>query len=151
MGNGWYSAGGAGGGSGGGGGGGFSADNGNDERGAFATKIITQNAQGNLTSRFSGRFSKILKVALICIPQSTGTGLDIDITVEHSGLGEDFDIHTASDTSSTYDFVANEITEIDITALFAGVADDGDYIGVNIDHQNIGQSVDYLGILVETR
>jgi hypothetical protein len=151
MGNGWYSGGAGGGGAGGGGGSGFSADNGNDERGAFATKIITQNSQGNLTARFAKRFSKILKVALVCIPQGTGNDLDIDITVEHSNLGEDFDIHTASDTSSTYDFVANKITEIDITALFEGIADDGDYIGVNIDHQNIGQSVDYLGILVETR
>ena len=126
----------------------FFAVNGNDFVGSYATVVVGSNAEIHLTFFAPLDVITLNSVKVMLIPQSTGSTLDIDITAEFAAEGELSTANTASDLVTTYNFTADTVTSLDITSLFSGMTA-GDYAGVLVDHNSIGQNVDYLGVLIE--
>ena len=64
-------------------------------------------------------------------------------------VGEDAQINAESDTTTVYDLTgtSNQITEIDISAVFSSLAA-GHYCGIQIDHNGIGGTIEYIGIRI---
>ena len=126
----------------------FFAMNGNDDISNYATDVIGSNSTDYITGRVPLAATTISKIAVVLIPATTATGLNIDFAVSYAANGEDITTHSGADTTSTYNFTANEFTEIDLIAIFGSISG-GDFFGIEVDHQSIGQNVHYLGVLVE--
>lgn len=82
------------------------------------------------------------------IAGATGSGLDIDVIINYANpLTETYNANSASDTSTVYATTLDEILTIDFTALLSGVSA-GDVIGVNVDHNGIGQTNYYIDLVL---
>jgi hypothetical protein len=90
------------------------------QEGEFAPVIICDANDERASFGFSipSSFNSVEKCAIWCLgPTNVGVNIDIDITVRYAQNGEAYNAHSQSDTTSTYNFTVNEITEIDITSL----------------------------------
>lgn len=119
--------------------------------GDFRVQRIGASAAFPFTFSIPSDFEEIVTLAAIVIPSAgaAGAGRDIDLTSDFGALGELFNANSQSDTTTTYDFtgLTNTLTTINLAPVFSGVAA-GDYCGVTIDHNGIGGTIDYLGILL---
>ena len=96
-------------------------------------------------------FQSIDKLVLRACPGSgaAGTGKNIDLFSDYMGTGELFNIHTESDTTSTYDTgVADTLFELDISGVFSSVQP-LDLCGILVDHNSVGGTIYYLSIQLE--
>ena len=115
--------------------------------GDYRVKSLGQNASFKFTFGIPGEATTILKIALIVTPVATVNNVDIDLNGDFGLDGEVFNFNSASDTTTTYSFIINEFSEINLTALFAGVQG-GHNCGIFVDHNSIGTSLNYYGTLV---
>lgn len=127
----------------------FQADYSSNE-GNFRTKVVGGGGSFNFNFVVPHDFSSIDNLVIVGIIQSgaIGTNRDIDLFSNYGTIGEVFNNHLESDTTTTYDFStysAGEIIEIDISGVFTNLSA-GDYCGINIDHNGIGGQIEYLGI-----
>jgi hypothetical protein len=109
----------------------------------YASAAASTNGQANYSFHVPDDFVTLISAHAYAIPASTASGLDIDVVVNWATAGEIFNANTSSDTSSTYSVVASTIYQFDITSLLTGVSPD-DSVGVEFNHNSIGQTVDYL-------
>ncbi|MHA2067515.1 MAG: hypothetical protein ACXABY_24370 [Candidatus Thorarchaeota archaeon] len=125
----------------------FSARGGSGFSGDYGGLPVASNSQGYFTIHFPADFNSIVAMELIGIPTGTFTTQDIDLFTDYAATGEDAQTHSESDTVSTYSGTANLILALDISGLFsAAVA--GDHGGVQADHNSIGTTITYIGILL---
>lgn len=76
-------------------------------------------------------FETLEKAVLVVISEVTKSSVDLDIYIDYGKDGEAENAHSESDTSSTYNLTADEMTEIDISALLANL-EAGDYLGMKV-------------------
>ena len=125
----------------------FFATNGNDTRGTYATVVIASNANVDITFFAPNDLVDFGTAEVVLMPVATNTLRDIDIIVNYATVGEDLALNVGSNTTATYDLIADQIKSIDITSLLGSIKA-GDFVGVNIDHNSVGQNIDYLGVLI---
>jgi hypothetical protein len=118
----------------------------------FRVRSVSGTGQWNFIFRVPKDFNSVSKVSLEYVVDSAGapgTGKDIDITANYGAAGEPYNQHSASDTTSTYTIPAqNRFGSLDITILFSNLAAN-DNVGIETDHNTIGGSIAYLGVLIE--
>lgn len=93
-------------------------------------------------------FDTLVGISLIGQANAAVVAGDIDLTSEYGAVGESASNHTETDTTSTYNFNINELTKLDLSSVFSSLAA-GDYAGVFVDHNGVGTTINYLGILLE--
>lgn len=111
----------------------------------YAGNPVGAKSQGYFTFYAPRDFGTIVAAYLVSIPQATFTNQDVDLYTQYGTIGEAYNQHSASDTTSTRSGTINVFNQYDITTLLANLTA-GDYVGVYIDHNAIGATVLYLGI-----
>ena len=113
-----------------------------------------RNISGSGSHRFTfyvpEDFGSLEELVLVGIAAATVAGVDIDLETDYAPAGQDSQVNSESDVTSTYSFTVNEITEVDISAVFSNLAA-GHYCGIFVDHNAIGTTVTYLGIRLRYR
>jgi hypothetical protein len=123
----------------------------NANLGNYRTRSIS--ATGGQRFAFPGipeDFNSLVSIYLVGIVSSgaDGSGKDIDIYTDYGGNNELYNIHTESDTTSTYDLTGqtNKRTNvIDLSTVLTNLGA-GDSIGLFVDHKGIGGAINYIGI-----
>jgi len=121
----------------------------NADLGNFRVLSIATNGDGRITFGAPIDFSHLASLYLVAIPPAGAAEPDVDIDLysHYGAVGELYNTHSESDTTTLYDFTnqANKITKIDITHLFSNLSG-GDICGLCIDHQGTPGTIHYLGI-----
>lgn len=112
-----------------------------------------QTIAGTGAFRFSFRvpddFASLISLNLMFIvaPGAAGPNKDIDLTSDYAALGEVYNTHSQSDTTTLYDFTGqdNKWTAMDISGLFSSLSA-GDFCGLLVDNNAIGGNLYVLGI-----
>lgn len=129
----------------------FATRNASSQIGNHPVQSITTASSGFFGIRIPDDFASLNSAVILLIVSSTvaaqGPGRDIDILVDAGGNGEAYNTHTASDTTTTYDFTGqtDQIVELPITTLLSFAAA-GDQVGIQVDHNGIGGTLYYLGV-----
>lgn len=76
-------------------------------------------------------FTSLVSAVVVVNCDVAGTGIDVDIASAYGKEGEDADAATESDTTTTYNFAADEYATIDISGILSGI-EAGDIVGVQI-------------------
>jgi hypothetical protein len=88
-------------------------------------------------------FTSIVSVRVFGIAGATGSGLDIDLTLNNSDPAtEVYNANSASDTTSTYNTTIDRWLTLDVTPLFVAVSAN-DQVGINVIHNTLGLTVYY--------
>ena len=122
----------------------FNADYGSSFN-KFRTRSLGTNGLFDFTFCIPSDFSSLVELVFVVIPIGTVATVNIDLASEYGGAGEAFNTHAETDTTSTYSFTADLMTEIDISGVFSSLAA-GDYCGIEADHNAIGTTLHYLGV-----
>lgn len=121
----------------------------NANLGNIRTREIGGTGAHRFTFSIPSDFVSLVSCDLIGIISTgaAGSGRDIDLSSDYGAIGEAYNIHTESDTTTTYDFTgkANQYASIDISTVLSSLSA-GDFVGVFVDHNAIGGSIDYIGI-----
>jgi len=117
--------------------------------GTFRTRSVGATGNQNFNVVVPDDFVSLVSVEAIVIVSGAGApgaGKDIDLNSNCGNVGEAYNANSESDTTSTYTIPAqNVVWEMNVSSVFSGISA-GDYCGINIDHNGIGGSIDYLGI-----
>jgi len=119
----------------------------NNNQGNFRNRSIASNGGYRFTFKIPDDAREIVSVDLVGFPDSTFTGQDIDLDTDYGAIGEPYNQHSNSDTTSVYSMTANQLSEIDLLPVLPNV-DAGDYCGVFVDHNGIGSAVHYIGVKI---
>lgn len=118
-------------------------------RGSFSVLSVPTNGVGNFVFHVPDQIVTITAIQLICIPTAgaAGASRDIDFYSDYGTLGEAFNIHSEADTTSVFDLSsqADKLMIFDITSVLSNVQP-LDFVGITVDHNMIGGSIDYLGV-----
>lgn len=76
-------------------------------------------------------FTSLTSAYIFGFSTGDGTDIDLDISSEYAKEGEDYNLTSESDTSSTYDFVANDFTKIDVSGILTGI-EAGDHVSIKL-------------------
>lgn len=127
----------------------FYPTDGNTVFGTYSVDTIGSNSSGAVTFHAPEDVDSITAVYLYCIidAAAAGSGKDIDFTTNYGTIGEAYNAHTGSDTTSTYDLtgLSNQIYAFNLTSLFSSMSKD-DVGGILIQHNSIGGNIYYLGV-----
>jgi hypothetical protein len=119
-----------------------------DNYGDYRVQTIATAGDWRFTFKIPQEAVTITSIKIICIPAGIGVDEDIDLTSDYAAVGEVFNNHSESDLASVYSYTDDQITEFEIlTKVFNSVAA-GDNCGLYIDHNVLGHSIHYLGILI---
>lgn len=119
--------------------------------GNYSGTNIASNSQGYFNFHFPSNLLTLTSLNLIGIvtPAAALAGRDIDRYSHYGSVGQAYNTHSQSDLATTFDLStqSNMIWQMDISSLFTSWAA-GDCAGLQIDHNSIGGSIYYLGILL---
>jgi len=116
--------------------------------GEYRARSLTSNSAENFTFQVPSDFNTLSKLVLIGSANGTIVTQDIDLFSDYALVTELFNTNSEADTITTYSFTANIFTEIDISGVYSVLA--ADHIcGLTVDHNAIGTTINYLGILME--
>jgi hypothetical protein len=126
----------------------------NAQYGNYAVNNTGSNASAYFNTKVPDNFLSLVNCFVYGIidPSTAGASKDIDIYVDYATVGEAYNTHTASDTTTVYDLTGtgNQIYRFTLNSLLGSLAGD-DSLGVQMDHNAIGNSIYYLGIEIEYR
>lgn len=128
------------------------ASNTSAARTPYPTRAAGSTAQTYFPLTIPENFTSMDSVKIYGIAGATDTGLDIDVIINFADpTSEAYNANSASDTASTFSTTVDEFLILDITSIFSGVSI-GDQVGINVDHNGIGQTIYYTqGVLVYNR
>jgi len=109
---------------------------------------MTANATNTFGVAFPAEAVEIVGLYGIVTAEATVSGVDIDLTSTYNALNEPINQHQESDTSGTYDFTADVMTEMNLSGVFVQ-ASAGDTGGITIDHNGIGTTAYYFYFRVD--
>lgn len=127
----------------------FYAVNGNDfyPGSSYATVVVAANADIHITFAAPSNMGRFGKAYVIILPTQTSTNKTINITTQYAAIGEQFNTHTANTNNLLLDFVQGQMKAIDITSMLSSLAA-GDFVGVYVKQNSIGQYMHYLGVYI---
>lgn len=116
----------------------------------YRVQNVAATGSWNFTWRVPFDFDKL--VALHCIfiagNNAEGTGKDIDLESMYHHTGEVLNIHNEVDTTSTYTLPGLGVGGLlDVSSVYSSLSAD-DECGLNVDHNSIGGSLHYIGIIL---
>jgi len=117
----------------------------NAGHGDFRVRQISSTGNFDFTFLVPKDFGTLVELVMVAIPDGTAAAADIDLSSDYGAAGEAFNTHSEANTTITYPLVTNELVEMDISSVYAAISA-GDYCGLNMNHQALGFTVDYLGI-----
>lgn len=122
----------------------------------YRTRSINAGGAFRFVARIPDDVGTITRIALICAPigGAAGPAKDIDILCDFAAEGENVVANSQNDTTTLYDFsgMADDWVAIDLTTLLTGGTPSlspGDILGIQVDHNGIGGSIQYAGIQLE--
>lgn len=123
-----------------------------DDKGNYRTHRITTSGSHRFTFIIPSDFTNLAGLNLVGIIGSgaDGSGKDIDLSSDYAKQNELFNTNSESDTATSYDFTGKTdvMTYLDISSVFSSI--EANHIcGVFVDHNAIGGSIDYIGVLLE--
>lgn len=118
--------------------------------GAYPTVSVGSAGVGRFLFRTDQRFTSAMICELVGVPSvsASGPNKDIDVKIEHAAPSEATDAHTITDTATDYDLsgLDGRISVIaDLTKYLVALGP-GEYVAVEVTHNNIGGAIDYLGV-----
>jgi len=122
----------------------FNTAQGDGTKGDHQVKSIGTTGSLNIEFHIPQDYTATTSIVMVAIPESTGSGKDIDLTSDYGAAGETFNIHSESNVAITYTFTTDQIDEFDISSVFSSIAA-GDYCGLLWDHNGVG-TVKIIGI-----
>lgn len=125
----------------------YTATNYDAEHGDFRVRNIGGAGAFNFSFCVPADFGVLVDLVLVAIPDGTDAAADIDLNSDYGAPGEAFDNHSESDAASTFPLTVDELLELDISSVFSALGAN-DYCGIEVDHQGLGFSVDYVGIVL---
>lgn len=93
-------------------------------------------------------FAVLVSLEIVGWPAAgaAGVGKDIDLLSNYGALGQNKAAHAEQDVGTVFDTgTVDVIFGIDLSPVFSSLAA-GDFAGVQVDHNAIGGSINYLGI-----
>ncbi len=116
----------------------------------------TQGVLGSGAHRFTFAIPKDFDILVsihlvgICSSSVAGAGKSVDLYSNYAAIGEAYNTHEESDTTTVHDFtgMTDKFIEIELTDLFSSVSA-CDICGVQVDHQSIGGSIYYTNLSLE--
>lgn len=90
-------------------------------------------------------FASIDSALLVVIVRATQGAADWDISSDYGAVGEAFDIHSESDTATTYNVTNDQKFGIDISGILSSLAA-GDYVGIKLIQKDAAHDVYVLGV-----
>lgn len=115
--------------------------------GAYRGRSITSSGDHNFTFVVPAEFDALISIELYGIPESSFTSQDIDLDSNYGGLGENYQTHVEADHTGTYSGVINSGFSLDLSSVFSALSA-GDRCGVLVDHNVIGDTINYLMIVL---
>jgi hypothetical protein len=119
-----------------------------NNHGDFRVRVIPANGDFNFSFPVPPDFSALVSAEMIGIINAgaAGAGKNIDLFSDYGAVGEAFNNSSEADTTSTYTIPGtNSIWAFDVSSVLSGIAA-GDFVGLHIDHQLIGGTIDYIGL-----
>ena len=89
-------------------------------------------------------FKAIIEAVIIVNPTATKAAANWDITTKCAAAGEAENTHEQTDAASTYNVMASQLFEVDISGLLTGMLA-GDYCGFVLMEGTAGDNVDVIG------
>jgi len=121
----------------------------NANLGNFRTREVGGTGAHNFTFCVPSDFASLVSCEVVGIISTgaAGAAKDIDLSSDYGAVGEAYNIHSETDTTTTYDFTgkANQLASYSIAPVLSALSA-GDYVGFDIDHNGIGGAIDYIGI-----
>ena len=111
------------------------------------TVSLGANASINLEARIPPDFNTLISIAAVMIPGASNTTANIDLSSTYAAVGEVFNNHAETNTTITYNLVADEITLLEASSVATSLAAN-DFIGIEFDQNAIGSASNYLGIVL---
>lgn len=102
--------------------------------GDYSTLRIKDGADGQVSGFVPEDFESLVEMALRLIPTGSDATADIDLTSSYAAPGEPQDTNSESDLVSTYNLVADEIFDLDLSGVFTALAA-GDSFGLTFGNQ----------------
>lgn len=125
----------------------------NSNNSSYRMKSIGGTGNQNITFKIPDDFIALNSIYAIgqVTAGAAGSGKDIDLTSNYGTYGEAINQHSETDTTTTYDFTGftnqnNNI--IDLSVVLSSLSA-GDIVGLNIDHNAIGGTIYYHGIIIK--
>jgi hypothetical protein len=122
--------------------------------GNFNVRTVGTSSNGQFNFQVPKNFDSLISLHIVGLPgaNAAGASKDIDISSQYGKEGEQYNNHTASDTSTLYTIPAGgTVWYLDISTIFTGL-EAGDSGGLNVQHNGIGTNgVNYLGIVMRYR
>ena len=94
-------------------------------------------------------FSIIEKAEIICVATTTAT-YNLDIFSDYGKIGEDYNNHDESNTTSTYALTINKLSSINIKGILSNITAD-DFVGIEIQNQEITNEIKVIGLRFDYR
>jgi hypothetical protein len=117
--------------------------------GNIRTRVVVGTGGQRFTFAIPSDFVSLSSVNLIGIISAgaAGASKNIDLSSDYGAIGEAYNLHSESDTATTYDFTgkANQYAAIDLSVVLSSLSAN-DYVGIFVDHNSIGGDIDYVGI-----
>lgn len=115
---------------------------------------VGSNSAQNFEFAIPPDFLSLISLKLSGYPTAgaAGAAKDIDLFSDYNGVGELFNTHSESDTTTTYDFTGqtDRLVQIDLSGVFTSLSAQ-DRCGIQVDHNVIGGSINYVDIELEYR
>ncbi len=90
-------------------------------------------------------FSSITSAVVVVYPTATQGAADWDTYSDYAAIGEAHNIHSESNTASTYNVTDDQFFEVDISGILSSLAA-GDYVGIRLRQGTVGHDVNIIGI-----
>ncbi len=118
----------------------------------YRTRAVGATAEQRFNFQIPSDFGTLVSVELCGMVSAgaAGSGKDIDLASDYAAVGEIYNQHSESDTGTTYDFTGLTYmwARIDLSPVFSALGA-GDQCGVLVDHNGIGGTINYFGIILE--
>jgi len=111
----------------------------------YSVRTAGSTAQSYFTFLIPEDFVSLVSLDIILFITSTIGPVDIDLISSYALVGQDRLFNAETDTATTYNFTASEISEIDASVVFSSLVG-GHICGLHIDHNAIGGTAKYLGL-----
>ncbi|KKK51010.1 hypothetical protein LCGC14_3119300, partial [marine sediment metagenome] len=90
-------------------------------------------------------FSSITEAVIIVIPKFTQASNNWDIQCYYASAGQASNTHVENDTAATYNTVANQLFEVDISGILTSLVA-GDYASAKITLSDSGHDLNVIGV-----
>lgn len=90
-------------------------------------------------------FNSIVEANIIVIPDATQAAADWDITTNYGAIGQSDDVHTGSNTASTYNVTADVFFNVDIASCLSSLAAN-DIVGIVFTLNDSTHDVAVMGL-----